>query len=188
MPHPRIGFLGLPALLAALAGCATPPTTTGSDTAPSPSQAAAPQHPGPGWLLLGSTEEGAVYMHPRSTLRVGSSAFIVLVGSKRRPLVFPDGVSVGSIRERIEIDCERRRFRRHGGTAHPDPVALGPVLGLVGQREQWKGVNPNTVMAAVASAVCAATAPDPGPPDLRDAPPEPALPRFPGTRGGTFRT
>ena len=70
MTQPRMGLLGLSALFAALAGCASPPS--GGDAMPLPAQATvrAPQHPGPGWLLLGSTEEGTVYMHPRSTLRV----------------------------------------------------------------------------------------------------------------------
>ena len=190
MTHPRLGLLGLTALLAALASCAAPPSPTGAGVMTSPDQAAAPapQHPGPGWLLLGSTEEGEVYIHPRSTLRAGSSAFILLVGSKHQPVVLPNGASVGSVRERIEIDCARRRFRRHDGTAHPDPAALGPVLGRVGQQEQWRGVTPNTVMDAVAAAVCAATAPKPNSPDLRGAPPEPVLPQFPRARGGTFRT
>jgi hypothetical protein len=189
MTHPRMSLLGVPTLVAALAGCATPPVAEGGMMS-FPSQASAPatRHPGPGWLLLGSNEEGALYMHPRSTLRIGSSAFIMLVGSKRQPVVLPSGVSVGSVRERIEIDCDRRRFRRHDGTAHPDPVGLGPVLGQVGQQEQWRGVNPNTVMAAVASAVCAATAPNAAPPNVQGAPPEPALPRFPRTRRGTFST
>lgn len=190
MTHSRMGLLGLPALIAALTGCATP-LASGSGMESFPSQTApAPvaQHPGPGWLLLGSNEEGAVYMDPRSTLRVGSSAFIILVGSKRRPVVLPSGLSVGSIKERIEIDCDGRRFRRYDGTAHPDPVALGPTLGQVGQQEQWRGVNPDTVMDVVASAVCSAAAPSPTPPNLRGAPPEPALPRLPRTRPGTFRT
>ena len=58
MTHPRLGLLGLTALLAALASCAAPPSPTGAGVMPSPDQAAAPapQHPGPGWLLLGVAE------------------------------------------------------------------------------------------------------------------------------------
>ncbi len=182
MTHFRLTLLGLPALLAALGACATPPAP-GDGLRSFPGQAAAaPQHPGPGWLLLGSNEDGALYMHPRSTLRVGSSAFIVLVGTKRQPVVLSTGVSVGSVRERMEIDCEGRRYRRHDGTAHPDHVALGPILGQMGQ-EHWRDVPPNTLVAALSSAVCSATAPN-----TEGAPPEPAMPRFPRNRTGTFST
>src|SRR3712207_7909658 len=112
----RTSLLGLAALVAALGGCATAPAG-GVGMATTPAPGAAAPHPGPGWLLLGSNDEGAVYLHPRSTLRVGSSAFIMLVGSRRRPAVLPSGATVGSIRERIEIDCDNRRYRRHDGTA-----------------------------------------------------------------------
>ncbi len=182
MTHFRLTLLGLPALLVALGACATPPAP-GDGLRSFPGQAAAaPQHPGPGWLLLGSNEDGALYMHPRSTLRVGSSAFIVLVGTKRQPVVLSTGVSVGSVRERMEIDCEGRRDRRHDGTAHPDHVALGPILGQMGQ-EHWRDVPSNTLVAALSSAVCSATAPS-----TEGAPPEPPMPRFSRNRRGTFST
>ncbi len=187
MTHSRTSLLGLAASFAALGGCATPPPAVGGGMNSLPAQATAPEHPGPGWLLLGSSEEGSLYIHPRSTLRVGSSAFIMVVANKRQPVALPGGASVGSVRERIEIDCGKRRYRRHDGTAHPDHVALGPVLGQVGQ-EPWKDVPPNTVMAAVSSAVCSATAPDTAPPGTRGAPPEPAVPRLPRNRRGTFST
>ena len=182
MTHFRLTLLGLSALLVALGGCATPPASEGGLRSFSGQAAVPPQHPGPGWLLLGSNEDGALYMHPRSTLRVGSSAFIVLVGTKRQPVVLSTGVSVGSVRERMEIDCEGRRYRRHDGTAHPDHVALGPILGQMGQ-EHWRDVPPNTLVAALSSAVCSATAPNTG-----GAPPEPDMPRFPRNHRGTFST
>lgn len=188
----RTDFLGatsLFGLLGLVGGCATPPATAvGPASLPAQSAAAAPVAPGPGWLLLGTHGESAVFMHPQSTLRVGSSAFIMLVASKREPAVLPGGVTIGSLRERIEIDCGNTRYRRHDGTVHPDQGALGPVLGRVGQ-DQWRNVVPNTVMAALSSVVCSGTAPpgaaSPGLP--RDLP-APAAPRFPGSRGGTFRT
>ncbi len=186
MTHFRMSLLGLSALLGALGGCAAP-SATGGGTTPFPGQTSAARHPGPGWLLLGSNEDGALYMHPSSTLRVGSSAFIVLVGTKRQPVVLSTGISVASVKERMEIDCEGRRYRRHDGTAHPDHVALGPVLGQMGQ-EQWKDVPPNTLIAALSSAVCSATAPDTTAPNTQGAPPEPAMPRFPRNRRSTFST
>lgn len=193
MTCPRMGLLGLSALLGALGGCATPPAVRGGTTA-FPAQAARAQHPGPGWLLLGSDEDGSLYMHPRSTQRIGSSAFIVLVGKKRQPVVLSNAASVGSVKERFEIACETRRYRRHDGTVHPDQFALGPVLGSMGQG-QWEDVPPNTVIAAVSSAVCSAPASDTTAPDIRGAPPRgatpepaPAEPSFPRTRGDTFRT
>ena len=185
MTHFRTRLIGLSALVATLAGCATAPPGEGG-TASFPARMAAP-HPGPGWLLLGSTDDGAMYMHPRSTLRVGSSAFIMLVGTKSRPVFLPGGAAVGSIRERIEIDCDRRRYRRYDGTAHPDNVALGPVLGQVGQAP-WKDVPSGTLIAAVSSAVCSATAPDSSPPGIQVVPPEPAMLRFPTDRRRTFTT
>lgn len=189
MMRRRTKLLSLTSLLGLLGGCASSPDATGSERAAFPAQsAAAPVAPGPGWLLLGTHGESAVFMHPQSTLRLGSSAFIMLVASKREPAVLPGGVTVGSLRERIEIDCEGARFRRHDGTAHPDQVALGPVLGRVGQ-DQWRDVIPNTVMAALSMVACASAAPPsvspPGAPGVVPAPP---APRFPGSRGGTFRT
>lgn len=127
-------------------------------------------------------------MHPQSTLRVGSSAFIVLVASKRELAVLPDGVMVGSLKERIEIDCEKARYRRHDGTAHPDRIALGPVLGRVGQ-DQWRAIVPNTVIAALSLVVCSGTAPpSAAPPGASGVRPAPAVPRFQRNRGGTFST
>lgn len=192
MTHTRSSLLGLAVLLGAFGGCATAPVAGGGMDSFQSRAAAAPavpvvEHPGPGWLLLGSTDEGSLYMHPRSTLRVGSSAFIMVVANRRQPVVLPGGASVGSVRERIEIDCHKRRYRRHDGSAHPDHVGLGPVLGQVGQ-EQWRDVSPSTVMAAVSSAVCSATAPGTAAPNTQGAPPEPALPRFPRNRRGTFST
>lgn len=168
-------FFFLAAGLAALCGCAAPRGGTGAGGAAS---AAGPEA---GWLLLGRTEGASLYIHPRSTLRVGSSAFIMVVAANHRPAVLPDGATVGSLRERYEIDCEGRRYRRHDGTAHPDNAALGPVLGRVGQ-DQWKGITPETVMAAVSSAVCGAAAPD-APDDFRG----PAW-RSRRVEPGTYRT
>jgi surface-adhesin protein E len=192
MTRIRMGFFGLSTVLLALGGCATSPGTGGGLTSPSPqSAAAAPASPGPGWLLLGTHGESAVFMHPQSTLRVGPSAFIMLVASKRQPAVLPGGVTVGSLRERIKIDCERARYRRHDGTAHPDQSALGPVLGRVRQ-DQWRDVVPNTVMAALSLVVCSGTAPPnaapPRAPAVPAVPPGPAAPRFHRNRGGTFST
>lgn len=190
MTRSRVALLGLVSLLGLLGGCATPPAGTGGPAASLPVRpaTAAPVAPGPGWLLLGTHGESAVFMHPQSTLRVGSSAFIMLVASKREPAVLPGGVTVGSLRERIEIDCEKARYRRHDGTAHPDQVALGPVLGRVGQ-DQWRGVVPNTVIAALSAVVCSGTAPpNAAPPVAPGVPPVPAVPRFQRNRGGTFST
>ncbi len=185
---------GLSSLFVALGGCATspgagagleafPPQAAPAATAPAP-----PITPGPGWLLLGAHGEGAVYMHPHSTLRVGSSAFIMLVASRRQPAVLPGGVTIGSLKERIEIDCEKARYRRHDGTVHPDQGGHGPVLGRVGQ-DQWRTVVPNTVMEALSVAVCSGTAsPDAAPPGAPRPAPAPAMPRFPRNRGGTFST
>lgn len=182
MTHSRTSLLGLAALLGGLGGCAAPPAAVGG-AAPLANRAApAAQHPGPGWLLLGSTEEGSLFMHPRSTLRVGPSTFIMVVANRRQPVPLPSGASVGSVKERIEIDCDGRRYRRRDGTAHPDHVGLGPVLGQVGP-EQWRDVPPDTVMAAVSSAVCSATAPG-----STGAPPESVVPRLPQGRGQIFRT
>lgn len=184
MTHSRTSLLGLMALIAALAGCATPPATEGG-AMPSPRQAAT-QRFGPGWVLLGDTEEGALYMHPRSTLRVGSSAFIMVVASKHQPVVLPGGAQVGSLRERYEVDCDKQRYRRHDGTAHPDHAGLGPILGRVGQQQQWNDVRPDTVLAAVSSFVCSgAAAPDAPAPSV---PREPVAPPPPRTRRGTFST
>lgn len=184
----RLSLLALSALLGALGGCATPPAAGGGLESSPAQSAAAPVAPGPGWLLLGTHGEGAVFMHPHSTLRVGSSAFIMLVASKRQPAVLPGGVTVGSLRERIEIDCEQARFRRHDGTVHPDQGALGPVLGRVG-RDQWRDVVPNTVMAALSMAVCSGMAPpNAAPPGAPGVPPGPVTPRFQRHRGGTFST
>lgn len=185
----RTNLLGFSALLGVLGGCATPPTAGGGLKSFQAPSATAPVAPGPGWVLLGTHRDGAVFMHPHSTLRLGSSAFIMLVAAKREPAVLPGGVTVGSLKERIEIDCEKRRFRRHDGTVHPDQGALGPVLGRVGQ-DQWREISPNTVMAALSLVVCSAstppdTAPPPGTPDI---PPGPASPRFQNNRGGTFTT
>lgn len=189
MKRSRTALLGLASLLGLLGGCATPPAEgSGLASLPARQTTAAPVAPGPGWLLLGTLGESAVFMHPQSTLRVGSSAFIMLVASKREPAVLPGGVTVGSLKERIEIDCEKARYRRHDGTAHPDQVALGPVLGRVGQ-DQWRSVVPNTVIAALSAVVCSGTAsPNAAPPVAPGAPPVPALPRFQRYRGGTFST
>lgn len=188
-----MNLLGLSALLGAFGGCATSPITGGGLKPPPaeavPAQSAtAPAAPGAGWLLLGSRGESAVFMHPQSTLRVGSSAFIMLVVSKHQPAVLPGGLTLGSLKERIEIDCGKARYRRHDGTVHPDRGALGPVLARVGQ-DQWKDVTPNTVMAALSSAVCSGSAPpDATPPSAPGLPPGPAAPRFQKNRGGTFST
>ena len=180
-PVPR--FVALSAALGTFAGCAAVPATGGIGTEASPGQPAAASLEA-GWLLLGRTEGASLYIDPRSTLRVGSSAFIMVVAAKHQPMPLPDGASIGSLRERYEIDCAGQRYRRHDGTAHSDHAALGPVLGRVGQ-DQWRGINPNTVMAVVSTAACSGTAvPDapsvvpPGPPVLRPL----------GKQGGTFRT
>jgi hypothetical protein len=176
----------LPALAAAaLAACAAPPATdrAGTGTEPATTATAASPQAEAGWLLLGQTEGASLYIHPRSTLRIGSSAFIMVVAARHRPMLLPDGAEVGSLRERYEIDCAARRYRRYDGTAHADRAALGPVLGRVGQ-DDWKGINPRTVMAAVSTAVCSAAAP----PDEGDAsPPGPAW-RFPRSPTRVFRT
>ena len=148
MAHPLVHCLALSALLGVLSGCsAVPPADGGGNLAASGQQAAAP-FPESGWLLLGRTEGASVYIHPRSTLRVGSSAFIMVMATKHRPMALPGGASIGSLRERYEIDCSGLRYRLYDGTAHPDGAALGPVLGRVGH-DQWKRINPDTVMAAV---------------------------------------
>jgi hypothetical protein len=176
----------LPALAAAaLAACAAPPATdrAGATTGSATAAATASPQVEAGWMLLGETEGASLYIHPRSTLRVGSSAFIMVVAARHRPMLLPDGAEVGSLRERYEIDCAARRYRRHDGTAHPDRAALGPVLGRVGQ-DDWRGINPRTVMAAVSTAVCSAAAP----PDGGDASPaEPAW-KFPRSSTRIFRT
>src|SRR5215213_4757481 len=102
MAHPIASFLTLSVVLGALVGCAAFPA--GDDRAKLPSaQAAAPLEPG--WLLLGRTEGASVYIDPRSTLRVGSSAFIMVMAAKHQPVLLPGGGSIGSLRERYEIDC-----------------------------------------------------------------------------------
>jgi len=185
MAHPIAKLLTLSAVLGALVGCAALPATGGGvEPGPSAQAAAAPlPFQEPGWLLLGRTEGASVYIHPRSTLRVGSSAFIMVMAAKHQPVVLPDGARIGSLKERYEIDCAGQRYRRHDGTAHPDQAALGPVLGQVGQ-DQWRGINPDTVMAVVSTAACADTAV----PDMPNvAPPGPVL-RSPRNPRATFRT
>ena len=137
----------------------------------------------PDWLLLGRTEGASVYIDPRSTLRVGSSAFIMVMAAKHQPVLLPGGGSIGSLRERYEIDCAGQRYRRHDGTAHPDRAALGPVLGRVGQ-DHWKNINPETVMGAVSAAACSGAATQDAP-DI--TPPGPVL-RPPLNPRPTFRT
>ena len=189
MTRSRTNTLGAFSLLGLLGACATPPAVEGgSASCPAQPATAAPVAPGPGWLLLGTQGGSSVFLHPQSTLRIGSSAFIMLVASKREPAVLPGGVTVGSLKERIEIDCEKARYRRHDGTAHPDQVALGPVLGRVGQ-DQWRGIAPNTVIGALSVVVCSGTAPpDSAAPNAPSLPQMPAVPRFPKNRGGTFST
>jgi hypothetical protein len=185
MAHPTARVF-LPAVVAAaFAACATPASDrAGASPAPA-SQAAAAASPQAeaGWLLLGQTEGASLYIHPRSTLRIGSSAFIMVVAMRHQPMLLPDGAEVGSLRERYEIDCAGRRYRRYDGTAHPDRAALGPVLGRVGQ-DDWKGINPRTVMAAVSTAVCSAAAPA----DRDDAAPPGPPWRFPRSPTRIFRT
>ncbi len=179
MAHPFPRFLALSAALGILAGCAAAPAPRGGGMESGSGQPAAASLEA-GWLLLGRTEGASVYIHPRSTLRVGSSAFIMVVAAKHQPMPLADGASVGSLRERYEIDCAGLRYRRHDGTAHPDRAALGPVLGQVGQ-DQWKKISPDTIMAAVSFAACSgATAPN-------GAPPGPAV-RPPGEPNPTFKT
>lgn len=185
MVHPTARVL-LPtaAIAAVLAACAAPGALDRGGTASSQdgeAMVAAMPHADTGWLLLGRTEGASLYIHPRSTLRVGSSAFIMVVAAKHRPTVLPDGATIGSLKERYEIDCPGRRYRRHDGTAHADGAGLGPILGTVGQ-DQWKGISPQTVMAAVSSAVCAGPAPD-----AFEAPPGPGL-RLPRRATRVFRT
>jgi surface-adhesin protein E len=189
MTRSRLSLLGFSALLAALSGCGTPATTGGAPNSFAAGPKAAPTAPGPGWLLLGSHREGDVFIHPLSTLRVGSSAFIMLVVSKRQPAVLPGGVVLGSARERLEIDCERSRYRRHDGTVHADQIGSGPVLGRIGQ-DQWKDAAPGTVIAAVSRAVCAGTTPPSATPPTEGPgfAPAPVVPRVPKARGGTFST
>jgi hypothetical protein len=177
-------FVATALLAAALAGCATNATDRGA-AAPGRGTAAAtaaPPQSEAGWLLLGETEGASLYIDPRSTLRVGSSAFIMVVAARHRPMLLPDGAEVGSLRERYEIDCAGRRYRRYDGTAHPDRAALGPVLGRVGQ-DDWRGINPRTVMAAVSTAVCSA-----GAPGGDDAPPPGPAWRLPRSSTRVFRT
>jgi hypothetical protein len=184
MAHSSARSLALPAVLvAALSACAAPVTGRGDAATPGAGAAAAASpHPDAGWMLLGQTERASLYIHPRSTLRVGSSAFIMVVAANHRPTVLPDGAEVGSLRERYEIDCAGRRYRRYDGTAHPDRAALGPVLGRVGL-DDWKGINPRTVMAAVSSAVCSG-----GAPGTDDASPPGPPWRFTRDPARTFRT
>lgn len=186
MMPPRAIFLGVAALLVTLGGCAA--TSDFGDRralAPAPDRTAAAASPGAGWLQLGRHGESTVFIHPRSTLRVGSSAFIVVVTAAARPTTLPGGLTLGSLRERIEIDCGASRFRRHDGTVHPDQVGSGPVLARVGQ-DQWKAVAPSSVIAAIALAVCRDV-----PPSMTPAPelgPSPGLPQIHKKRGGTFTT
>ena len=138
---------------------------------------------GPGWVALGESDDASFFIHPRSTLRVGPSAFIMVVATKHQAATLPGGVRIGSLREWYEIDCDGRRFRRHDGTLHPDQTASGPILAQVGQ-DQWRDIAPSSVLAAVSSAICSATSPSP---PRGAAPPGPVL-RFPKSRRDTFST
>lgn len=171
----------LSAVLGPLAGCAVPAADGGPNFAVR--QEAGVENLGPGWVPLGRSEGASFFLHPRSTLRVGPSAFIMVVAARHQATTLPSGVQIGSLRERYEIDCDARRFRRHDGTLHPDRAASGPILATVGQ-DQWKDIAPSTIMAAVSSAICSATAPT-HPPGA--APPGPAV-RPPNGRGRTFST
>ncbi len=171
----------LSVVLGTLAGCAAPAADGGAKFATA--QTAGEAGLGPGWVPLGQSGGASFFLHPRSTLRVGPSAFIMIVATRHQAATLPGGVRIGSLRERYEIDCDGQRFRRHDGTLHPDQVASGPILARVGQAE-WKDIAPSTVMAAVSSAICSATAPSP---PQGVAPPGPAV-RPPRNRRGTFST
>ena len=185
----RMVFLGFSALLGTLGGCAAPQNTgAGVPSFPAQTPAQGVASPGAGWLQLGSHGESTVFLHPHSTLRVGSSAFIMVVVAARRPTTLPGGLTLGSLRERIEIDCEKSRFRRHDGTVHPDQAGSGPVVARVGQ-DQWKDVTPNSVIAVVSRAVCSEASPSiPPMPGAPGQNPSPSLPQIQKKRGGTFST
>lgn len=171
----------LAAVFGPLAGCAVP-TAGGQGKSPA-AHSAGPAYLGPGWVALGESDDAAFFIHPRSTLRVGPSAFIMVVATRHQAATLPGGVRIGSLRERYEIDCDGQRFRRHDGTLHPDQVASGPILARVGQ-DQWKDIAPSSVLAAVSSAICSATSPSP---PRGATPPDPVL-RLPKNRRGTFST
>ena len=181
MTHSSVRLFALSAVLGALAGCAAPTPDGGAGLVTA--QGAGAANLGPGWLPLGQSGGASFFIHPRSTLRVGPSAFIMIVATELQAATLPDGVRIGSLRERYEIDCDGQRYRRHDGTLHPDQVASGPILAQVGQ-DQWKGITPSTVMAAVSSAVCSATAPNS---QGGAAPLDPTV-RPPKNRRGTFST
>lgn len=73
--------------------------------------------------------------------------FITVLDAKRGSTV--------SIRERMEIDCDGKRIRRHDSTLHGDHFALGPALDRLGQ-DGWHDLHPDPkkVFTAVANLVC----------------------------------
>ena len=163
------GVIAAFALLGTLAGCAAPPADLAGDASPKP---------GGGWVQVAQNGEGTLFVDPRSVLRVGPSAFITLLEVKNRA----GGVAGGSLRVRLEIDCDGKRMRQHDATSHGDPAALGPALMRVGQSD-WRDLppDPNLGFNPLAKVVCSGRGPNP---PTTAAPPAPPAQR----RGRELKT
>lgn len=170
MPSPPLGAVAVFALFGALAGCAAPSTDLAGGGA-----GASPQ-PGNGWVQVAQNGEGTLFIDPRSALRVGPSAFITLIEVKNGTA----GVAGGSLRVRLEIDCDGKRVRQHDATSHGDQAALGPALMRVGQGD-WRDLSPDATkgFGPLAGALCSNRG---GP-----APPAPAVPPPAQRRGREFK-
>lgn len=169
MPSPPLGGIAVFALLGTLAGCAAPSTDLAGGTA-------TPPQPGSGWVEVAQNGEGTLFIDPRSVLRVGPSAFITLLEVKNGTA----GAAGGSLRVRLEIDCDGRRVRQHDATSHGDQSALGPPLMRVGQGD-WRDLPADATkgFSPLAGAVCS----NRGGPN----PPAPTVPPPAQRRGREFK-
>lgn len=170
MPSPPLGAAAAAfALLGTFAGCAAPSADLAGG-------AGAPPKPGGGWVQVAQNGEGTLFIDPGSVLRVGPSAFITLLEAKNGTA----GIAGGSLRVRLEIDCDGKRVRQHDATSHGDRAALGPPLMRAGQGD-WRDLPPDADAGfnPLARAVCA----NRGEPD----PPAPAVPPPGHGRGKAFK-
>ena len=137
---PRARAAAALALSDSLAACAVPSADLASPK------------PGAGWVQVSQNAQGVLFLDPRSTLRTGNSVFLTVLDAKRGSTVV--------LRERVEIDCEGKRMRRHDVTVHADRAAQGPALARAGQTP-WLELNPDpkTVFTALANLACHGRAP-----------------------------